>query len=224
MGNMLYCMIILTGGRNMVMTMSGAAAKLRIYMDVYSVLEVGLEVAEDKEGAEARQDNVVHFRNLLKLAASGRAVDKIAVAANGIAEAGFLHGPLHRWAATGTVIQKLECESSSVVSYRLGLEMLRDMANLRRKPGVAVFITGAGADFDDNSQMGETMQAMCDNGWHMEVLSWRSASNPKMVRWAEENGMYIALEDFYNNITYSRYRVEKDLDSRVSKSMAHVRH
>ena len=39
-------------------------------------------------------------------------------------------------------------------------------------------------------------------GWKVKILSWRHSCNQRMRRWAEENGMFVALDDFYEAITF----------------------
>ena len=36
----------------------------------------------------------------------------------------------------------------------------------------------------------------------MEILSWRHLCNQRMRRWAEANGVFVALDDFYDAITF----------------------
>jgi hypothetical protein len=43
---------------------------------------------------------------------------------------------------------------------------------------------------------------MHHGGWAVEVLAWKKSCNRHLRRWAEQHGLYIPLDDFYNNITY----------------------
>ena len=36
----------------------------------------------------------------------------------------------------------------------------------------------------------------------MEVLSWRHSGSRRMREWAEENGVFVALDDFYQSVTF----------------------
>ena len=38
--------------------------------------------------------------------------------------------------------------------------------------------------------------------WRVEILSWRHSCNQRMRGWAEENGVFVALDDFYESITF----------------------
>lgn len=39
-------------------------------------------------------------------------------------------------------------------------------------------------------------------GWRVEILSWARSTNQRMRRWAEDNGVFVALDDFYESVTY----------------------
>ena len=41
-----------------------------------------------------------------------------------------------------------------------------------------------------------------DRGEQVEILSWRHSCNQRMRRWAEENGVFVALDDFYESISF----------------------
>ena len=36
----------------------------------------------------------------------------------------------------------------------------------------------------------------------VEVLSWQHCINQRMLRWVEANGIFVALDDFYEEITF----------------------
>lgn len=43
---------------------------------------------------------------------------------------------------------------------------------------------------------------MHDRRWAVEVLSWRHNGARRMREWDEENGVFVALDDYYENITF----------------------
>ena len=71
------------------------------------------------------------------------------------------------------------------------------------------------------------LERMRRRGWRIEVLSWRHSCNRRMREWAEENGRFIALDDFYDSVTFlerpapgepiaaPRYAVPVDLNRRL---------
>ena len=48
---------------------------------------------------------------------------------------------------------------------------------------------------------------MHKRGWRVEVLSWRHSCNQGMRRWAEANGVFVALDEHYEGITFASRRV-----------------
>ena len=43
---------------------------------------------------------------------------------------------------------------------------------------------------------------MHKRGWRVEILSWAHSCNQRMRQWAQENGVFVALDDFYESITF----------------------
>ena len=80
--------------------------------------------------------------------------------------------------------------------------MLRDTVDYNGVPGIAVLLTGDGSGFVDGVGFHADIERMHGRGWDIEVLSWRHSCNRRMREWAEENGKFIALDDFYNSITF----------------------
>ena len=80
--------------------------------------------------------------------------------------------------------------------------MLRDAFDYNGDPGIAVLLTGDGSGFADGVGFHADMQRMRSRGWRIEVLSWRHSCNRRMREWAEQEGVFIALDDFYDSITF----------------------
>ena len=47
-----------------------------------------------------------------------------------------------------------------------------------------------------------TLERMHKRGWRVEILSWAHSCNQRMRQWAQENGIFVALDDFYEAITF----------------------
>jgi hypothetical protein len=69
-------------------------------------------------------------------------------------------------------------------------------------PGVAVQLTGDGAGAEDGVGFVPALQHMVGAGWAVELLSWRRATHHRLQQLAEEHGVYVPLDDFYDEITY----------------------
>ena len=84
----------------------------------------------------------------------------------------------------------------------LQLQMLRDFADYNGDPGVAVVLTGDGQGFYDGAGFHADLERMHRRGWRVEVISWANCCNQRMRRWVEENGVFIALDDYYEAVTF----------------------
>ena len=111
----------------------------------------------------------------------------------------------NRLRAAGVEVTLLERSSSGSeqgVDATLQTSMLRDLADYNGDPGIAVLLTGDGAGFYDGVGFHKDVERMHRKGWQVEILSWRDSCNHHMKEWAEENGLFIALDDYYKNITF----------------------
>ena len=102
------------------------------------------------------------------------------------------------------VWNRLENEDVEVrlVDQLLQTFMLRDAVDYNCAPGIAVLLMGDGSGFADGVGFHADLERMHRRGWDIEVLSWRHSCNRRMREWAEQNGKFIALDDFYNSITF----------------------
>ena len=84
----------------------------------------------------------------------------------------------------------------------LQLRMLEDALDYNGTPGIVVLLTGDGAGYLEGAGFHSTLERMHKRGWRVEILSWAHSCNQRMRRWAEENGVFVALDDFYQAVTY----------------------
>ncbi len=84
----------------------------------------------------------------------------------------------------------------------LQLRMLEDALDNNGDPGIAVVLTGDGAGYLEGAGYHSTLERMHKKGWRIEILSWSHSCNQRMRGWAEENGVFVALDDFYEAITF----------------------
>ena len=84
----------------------------------------------------------------------------------------------------------------------LQLRMLEDALDYNGDPGIAILLSGDGAGYLEGAGFHRTLERMCKRGWRIEILSWADVCNQRMRRWARENGVFVALHDFYEAITF----------------------
>ena len=174
-----------------------------IYWDNSNIFVSVQEVAAEREGAGARRRVRIDFRNMLELAHAGRAIEH-AVAVGSIPPE--LRHVWNRLENLGVTVQLLERGTmggrEQGVDQALQVAMLRDMADYNGDPGIVAMLTGDGAGFADGVGFHADLERMRRRGWRIEVISWRYSCNRRMREWAEENGKFIALDDFYDSVTF----------------------
>ena len=174
-----------------------------IYWDNSNIFVSVQEIAAEREGAGARRRVRIDFRNMLELAHAGRAIEH-AVAVGSIPPE--LRHVWNRLENLGVTVQLLERGAmggrEQGVDQALQVAMLRDMADYNGDPGIVAMLTGDGAGFADGVGFHADLERMRRRGWRIEVISWRYSCNRRMREWAEENGKFIALDDFYDSVTF----------------------
>ena len=177
--------------------------KVFIYWDDSNVFISAREAAVEREGEAVRFRVRIHFRNLLELAHARRDVEH-ATAVGSIPPE--LRHVWNRLENEGVTVQLLERGAvqgrEQGVDQALQTVMLRDGFDYNGTPGIAVMLTGDGAGFHDGVGFHADLERMRRRGWDVEVLSWRHGCNRRMREWAEENGKFIALDDFYESVTF----------------------
>ena len=177
--------------------------KVFIYWDNSNIFISAREVATEREGDAVRYRVRLHFRNMMELARAGRDIER-AIAVGSIPPE--LRHVWNRLENEGFTVQLLERGAiqgrEQGVDQALQTVMLRDTVDYNGYPGIAVLLTGDGSGFDDGVGFHADLERMRVRGWRIEVLSWRHSCNRRMREWTEEYGTFIALDDFYDSVTF----------------------
>ncbi len=177
--------------------------KVFIYWDNSNVFISAQAVASEREGPSALARVRVDFRNMLRLAAADRPIHR-ALAVGSIPPE--LRIVWNRLENEGVAVQLLERGAlgggEQGVDQLLQTAMLRDALDFNGDPGVVVLLTGDGQGFVDGVGFYADLRRMHRKGWQVEVLLWRHSCNRAMREWVEENGRFIALDDFYESVTF----------------------
>ena len=80
--------------------------------------------------------------------------------------------------------------------------MLEGALDYNGDPGIVALLTGDGAGYLEGAGFHSTLERMHRRGWRIEILSWAHSCNQRMRVWAEENGVFVTLDDFYESITF----------------------
>ena len=198
-----------------------------IYWDNSNIFISAQQVAIDKEGESARARMRIHFRNLLDLACAGREIEHAVAVGSIPPELRHVWNRMENEGVTVHLLERGEMQGGEQgVDQVLQTAMLRDGYDYNGDPGIAVLLTGDGAGFTDGAGFHADLERMHNRGWRIEVLSWQHSCNRRMREWAEQNGKFVALDDFYDSVTFlevpapgrpiadPRYAVPIDLSKR----------
>ena len=176
-----------------------------VYWDNSNIFHEMQRLAEERnEGPDARYRVRIHFDNLLRLAHADRPLRK-AFAAGSIPPE--MRGLWNRMEARGVEVALFDRGQpdrgeQEMPDRLLQLRMLEDALDFNGTPGIVTLLTGDGAGYLEGAGFHRTLERMHRRGWRVEILSWRHSCNQRMRRWAEENGVFVALDDFYESITF----------------------
>ena len=176
-----------------------------IYWDNSNIFhEAQRLAAERSEGANARYRVRVDFENMLRLAHADRPIEQ-ALAVGSIPPE--MRQLWNRMESNGVEVRLFDRGSpergeQEMPDRLLQLRMLEDALVYNGDPGVVVLLTGDGAGYLEGAAFHSTLERMHRRGWRVEILSWAHSCNQRMRRWAEEYGVFVALDDFYESITF----------------------
>ena len=176
-----------------------------IYWDNSNIFHETQRLAEEREvGPDARFRVRVNFDSMLRLAHADRPM-RHAVAAGSVPPA--MRQLWNRMESMGVEVKLFdrggpEGAEQDMPDRLLQLRMLEDALDNNGDPGIVVLLTGDGAGYLEGAGFHSTLERMHKRGWRVEILSWAHSCNQRMRRWAEENGVFVALDDFYEAVTY----------------------
>ena len=159
---------------------------------------------EREESPGARYLVRINFDAMLRLARAGREV-RHAVAVGSIPPE--MRHLWNRLESSGVEVKLFdrggpERGEQDMPDRLLQLRMLEDALDHNGDPGIAVLLTGDGAGYFEGAGFHSSLERMHKRGWRVEILSWAHACNQRMRHWAEENGVFVALDDFYAAVTF----------------------
>jgi len=179
--------------------------KIFIYWDNSNIFHEAQRLAELRDGVPGARHYVrIHFENLLRLAQAARPLEK-AIAAGSVPPA--MRQLWKRIEIVGVKIHLFDRGSQErgeqgMPDRVLQLQMLEDALDYNGDPGIVVLLTGDGAGYLEGAGFHRTLERMHKRDWGVEILSWENSCNQRMRIWAEENGVFVALDDFYESITF----------------------
>ena len=171
-----------------------------VYWDNSNIFHEAQRLAEDRgEGPGARHRVRIHFDNMLRLVHADRPMERALAAGSVPPEMRQLWNRLE---GAGVEASLFDSGKQETPDWMLQLQMLRDALDNNGDPGVVALLTGDGAGYIEGAGFHSTLERMHRRGWRVEILSWAHSTNRRMRRWAEANGLFVALDDHYDAITF----------------------
>lgn len=176
------------------------SAPVHIFWDNSNIFIPMRDVSVRRDGPLSGRHLRAQFENLYELARAGRPVEKAVCVGSVPPGLGAVWDRIRR---LGVEVELYERGRGSGqeqgVDQCLQVHMLRAGYGI---PGTAVLLTGDGAGYMDGVGFHADLERLADRGWAVEVLSWKIACNRYLRAFAEERGAFVALEDFYDMITF----------------------
>ena len=201
-----------------------------IYWDNSNIFHEAQRFAElSNDGPDARYRVRINFDNMYRLAHAERPV-KHAVAAGSVPpEMRQLWNRMENLGVDVNLFDRGDPQrgEQEMPDRVLQLRMLEDALDFNGDPGIAVLLTGDGAGYVEGSGFHSTLERMKRRNWRIEILSWEHSCNRRMKQWAQQNGVFVPLDDFYDSITFTipsgegyqfaapRYSTDLDLTRRA---------
>lgn len=176
-----------------------------VYWDNSNIFVEAQRLAEERdEGPNARYRVRVNFDNLLRLAHADRPLKKALAAGSVPPQMRQLWNRLENRGVTVKLYDRGDPGRSEqdMPDRILQLRMLEDALDHNGDPGIATLLTGDGAGYLEGAGFHSTLERMYKRGWRVEILSWANSCNRRMREWAEKNGVFIALDEYYSAITF----------------------
>lgn len=200
------------------------AARVYVFWDNSNIFIPAQEVAARREGPIAASTVRLHFEHLYRLAVMGRTVANAFCVGSVPPDLGKVWKRLKT--DTGANIELFERGQESgteqAIDQALQVRMLRALAD-EDEPQIAVLMTGDGAGYLDGVGFHADLERMQKRGWGIEVLSWDEACNNRLKEWAKKFGVYVPLEMFYWQVTFTEGGRVSKLPKFNNRSLAQPR-
>lgn len=176
-----------------------------IYWDNSNIFHEAQRLAEEREEGEGARYRVrINFENVLRLAHADRPLQKALAAGSVPPEMRHLWNRMERKGVEVRLFDRgiAGRGEQDIPDRLLQLRMLEDALDYNGTPGIVVLLTGDGSGYYEGAGFHSTLERMHKRGWQVEILSWAHSCHQGMRKWAEENGVFVALDDFYEAITF----------------------
>ena len=158
---------------------------------------------EQKEPDQLKELFRTNFKNLFELVRNNREVESAYLYGSIPPPNNALWDYLKNMGINLQLLNKTaEGTEQESVDMSLQTMMLRTAMDHMSEPSTIAILTGDGA----GKQLGEgflsDLKRIKNLGWNIEVYSWENSCNRYLKEYAQKNGKFIALDDYYFSITF----------------------
>lgn len=173
-----------------------------LYVDNSNIFHEGQRVA-DQFAKEDRRAFRIYFRNFVDLAVNNREVTE-AVWGGSVPPPddsvwAFLRGEIK---IDPDLLPRAKGGEHETVDHLIQLRMYRHVRKHRDNPGTIVLATGDGKGYFQEEGFLYDLEGFVQDGWGIEILSLEHSCHRSLRRFAEENGKFISLDKYYNQISF----------------------
>lgn len=190
-----------------------------IFWDNSNIHISGLKVMEQVEPDKPRELFRTNFNNLLQLVKKDRKIDKIYLSGSVPPPNNSVWDYLRNMGVSVQLLDKTaDGTEQESVDMSLQTMMFRTAIDNIDSPSTIAVLTGDGA----GKQLGEgflsDLKRIKKLGWNIEVYAWEISCNRYLKEYAEQNGLFVPLENYYNSITFLKRDLYNDSGSKVRPS------
>lgn len=143
-----------------------------------------------------------YFKGLLNLVSQGREIDDIRFAGSTPPKDDSLWKAVQKLGIKTELLPRSSTEGEAdTTDHLLQVSLLR-LALDAPEPSTVALLTGDGAGIKSGEGFLADALRLASRGWKFEVYSWDVACHAKLKEFAQHNGRYVKLEDYYENITF----------------------
>lgn len=174
-----------------------------IFWDNSNIHYAGLnQVFPKKEPGIEKELYRTHFSNLLNLVVQDRVVDDIYFSGSVPPKGDSLWNQIRGLGITPSLLPRSVSDGEAdTTDHVLQLALLRLYMD-KPEPKTVALLTGDGAGIEGGQGFLADAKRIAAKGWTFEVYSWDAACHGLLKQFANENGKYVNLEDYYENITF----------------------
>jgi len=179
----------------------GLVMSINVFWDNSNIWLVGQKVCS---GREAGKEGIfrIHFANLFNYVVSGREVNYAFVGGSLPPSNDDLWRRFEKLGARVETQERGALNGGEVaVDQAIQMAMLELILD-KDEPETIVLLTGDGNGYQDGKGFIKQLERAVSKGWKIEVVSWDAGCNRYLKQYAQENGIYKALEPAYEEITF----------------------